>query len=134
MPVVLERPFEVVHEEESARQDAVLQRQQELLERRYDLRDAPSDVPMSGGRRQVQRGVRVRMPAGVGVAQLGALSPEQVREQELWPEGFRPLPHVLHVTGGMIFPQLQIDEIARAEQRDLSRFDASFDLPEHLMP
>jgi cytochrome c peroxidase len=44
------------------------------------------------------------------------------------------LPHVKHETGGQVFPQTQIDEIAQLEQRSLVRFDVEFDLPEHLLP
>jgi cytochrome c peroxidase len=44
------------------------------------------------------------------------------------------LPHVKHPTGGMVFPQQQIDAIQKAEARDLKRFDVDFDLPEHLTP
>ena len=34
----------------------------------------------------------------------------------------------------MLFPQFHIDEIKRQEQRDLTRFDLDFDLPEHFLP
>jgi cytochrome c peroxidase len=37
-------------------------------------------------------------------------------------------------TGGQVFPEEQIREIARQEQRDLRRFDVDFDLPEHMTP
>jgi hypothetical protein len=36
--------------------------------------------------------------------------------------------------GGMVFPQFHIDAIKRAEQRDLTRFDLDFDLPDHFLP
>jgi len=45
-----------------------------------------------------------------------------------------PLPHVKHETGGMIFPDFEIKEIDRQEVRSLQRFDADFDLPDHLLP
>ncbi len=34
----------------------------------------------------------------------------------------------------MIFPKFHIDEIKKQEQRDLTRFDIDFDLPDHLLP
>jgi cytochrome c peroxidase len=34
----------------------------------------------------------------------------------------------------MVFPQMQIEAIRKAEQRDLERFDIAFDLPDHLTP
>src|SRR6266851_2920959 len=37
-------------------------------------------------------------------------------------------------TGGMIFPDFEIKEIDRQEARSLQRFDADFDLPDHLLP
>nr|MBA2557071.1 cytochrome B6 [Chloroflexota bacterium] len=134
MPVVIERPLAEIRAEEEAEKPAIEARQRELLERRYDLRDEPSGSAMSGGRRQVQRGVRVRLSEGVTWEQLAQTSPQEIREQDLWPEGFRALPHVKHASGGMVFPQDQIDAIEQAEQRDLMRFDIEFDLPEHLLP
>ena len=34
----------------------------------------------------------------------------------------------------MVFPQFHIDEINSQEDRDLTRFDLDFDLPEHFLP
>ena len=48
--------------------------------------------------------------------------------------GFLPLPHVKHPTGGLVFPEQQIDEISEQEARNLRRFDVDFDLPDHLTP
>ena len=45
-----------------------------------------------------------------------------------------PLPHVKQATGGQVFPERQIEEIASQEARDLRRFDVDFDLPDHLTP
>src|SRR5262249_22329044 len=47
---------------------------------------------------------------------------------------FYPLPHPKQVEGGMVFPHFLIDELKRQEQRDLTRFDIDFDLPDHLLP
>jgi hypothetical protein len=48
-----------------------MERQQQLLEARYDLRDAPSDLRMSAGRKAVQQDVRVKLPAGNDVHVAG---------------------------------------------------------------
>jgi cytochrome c peroxidase len=112
----------------------VMQRQRELLEERYDLSDRPSQLQMSGGRRAVQEGVRVKLPAGMTWDKLAALSPAEIRQQDVFPHGFRPLPHAKHETGGMVFPQFEIDEIDKQERRVLQRFDVEFDLPDHLLP
>src|SRR5690606_15067189 len=134
-PVALERPFEEVFEEMSAGKDQVMQRARALLEERYDLSDRPVDgVTMSGGK-PVQGGVRVRLPDGVSSwDELAAMSRSEIRERNLFPEGFKPLPHPFHEEGGMVFPQHHIDEILAQEQRDLHRFDVDFDLPAHFLP
>jgi len=109
-------------------------RQADLLATRYDLSDrAASGVTMSTGK-PVQAGVRVRLPSGTSWDQLATLSPEEIRERNLWPAGFYPLPHPHHEAGGMVFPQPTIDETKRQTQRDLTRFDLDFDLPQHMLP
>ncbi len=134
MPVVAEEDFTTVMEKDASDKAGVMGRQRTLLESRYDLRDSPSDVAMSGKRKPVQRGVRVKLPDGVSWKQLGSMTAEQIHERGVFPAGFRPLPHAKHPTGGMVFPKNQIDEIKKVEHRDLSRFDVDFDMPEHLMP
>jgi cytochrome c peroxidase len=62
------------------------------------------------------------------------MSPADIRSRNAFPTGFRPLPHSKHASGGMVFPQEQIDEVQKAENRDLARFDTEFDLPAHLTP
>jgi cytochrome c peroxidase len=109
----------------------------DLLGRRYDL----SSKPLAGGAgatmtrgKAVQGGVRSKLKAGATWEQLAQLEPEAVRAQDLWPEGFLPLPHPQHPAGGMLFPQTHIDEVLKQTGRDLNRFDLSFDLPDHLLP
>ncbi len=110
------------------------QRQQKLLAERYDLSDQPvQGVTMAGGK-AVQGGVRVRLPLGVNWDALASMTPEQIKAKKLWPPGFFPLPHPHHEAGGMIFPKTLIDETKKQTQRDLTRFDLDFDLPEHLLP
>jgi cytochrome c peroxidase len=129
------QPFSDVKRQDEAAKPAVMRRQQALLESRYDLSNRPvPGVMMSGGRRAVQGGVRVKLPAGTTWERLAALSPQEIRERGLLPEGFKPLPHVKQAAGGQVFPQAQIDQIAKMEQRDLRRFDVDFDLPEHFTP
>ena len=61
------------------------------------------------------------------------MTPDQIREQNLFPKGFFPLPHPNHQEGGMVFPQFVIDEIKRQDGRDLTRFDIDFDLPDRFL-
>jgi cytochrome c peroxidase len=117
-----------------AEKPAYAQRQQDMLAQRYDLADRPAtNAAMSRGK-PVQQGVRVRLPAGINWQQLAALSPQEVRERQLWPAGFLPLPHPHHEVGGMVFPKFLIDETRRQTERDLTRFDLDFDLPDHFLP
>ncbi len=110
------------------------ERQQRLLAERYDLADRPvHGATMSGGK-PVQGGVRVRLPAGWSWQALAAVAPAEVRAQRLWPAGFLPLPHPHHEAGGMVFPRFLIEETRRQTDRDLTRFDLDFDLPDHLLP
>ena len=134
MPVVIQKDFDEIKEHDEATKDQYMDRQQKLLESRYDLGDKPSDVMMSGGRKPVQKGVRVKLHDGVTWQQLSEMTPEEIREEDLFPMGFRPLPHARHPVGGQVFPDTQIDEMQRLEQRDLARFDVAFDLPDHLTP
>jgi cytochrome c peroxidase len=109
-------------------------RQQNLLAERYDLIDRrASDITMSRGK-PVQEGVRVKLPAGTTWEKLAGMSPADIQSKDLWPAGFYPLPHPHHEAGGMIFPQPTIDETKRQTDRDLTRFDLDFDLPQHFLP
>jgi len=134
MPVAGDTTFAQTRKQDESQREDVEQGQQQLLSSRYDLADRGSEVKMSGGRKNVQQGVRVKLPRGVTWQQLSRLAPDEIKKQELFPVGFRPLPHVKHATGGMVFPKQQIDIIQKSEGRDLQRFDINFDLPDHLTP
>src|SRR5712671_1662232 len=97
MPVV-EVDFAAVRARDVAAKPEVMQRQRTLLAARYDLSDRPAaGVMMAGGRKAVQQGVRVKLRAGLTWEQLAAMSPDEIREKDLFPKGFLPLPHVQHV-------------------------------------
>jgi cytochrome c peroxidase len=134
MPVVPTKSFDEVFKADSAAKDDVNARQRALLENRYDLSDNPSQVQMSGKRKAVQQGVRVKLSEGTTWDELNSLTPEQIKEQNLFPMGFRPLPHAKHAVGGMVFPKKEIDEIKKQEGRDLQRFDVDFDIPDQFTP
>jgi cytochrome c peroxidase len=109
--------------------------QRTLLGERYDLSDHPMPgVMMSGGRKSVQGGVRVKLPAGQTWDGLDQMTPEQIRADNLMPKGFLPLPHVKQATGGQVFPEEEIQELQRQEARNLRRFDVDFDLPNQFTP
>ena len=133
-PVDIKEDFTSVMARMSAAKAGVMRRQMELLAQRYDLSNrAAPDAKMFRGK-AVQDGVRVRPPSGMTWEQLAALEPDQIRDRDAFPAGFKPLPHANHPEGGMIFPRFHIDEVNRQEQRDLTRFDLDFDIPEHFLP
>lgn len=135
MRVDLDLDFESMMEEFSAGKDDVISRQQDLLEERYDMSDNPVDgVTMYRGK-PVQGGVRVRLPDQVESWQeLASMSPAEIRENGYFPAGFMPLPHPFHEEGGMVFPEVHINDVLEQEERDLTRFDIDFDIPERFMP
>ncbi len=133
-PVVPKEDFKTTMERMKAEKPAIEKRQHDLLALRYDLRDdAAAGVTMARSK-PVQQGVRVRLPNGMSWEKLAEMSPEQIREKDAWPAGFFPLPHPNHREGGMVFPKFEIEELKKQEQRDLTRFDLDFDLPDHFLP
>ena len=109
-------------------------RQQDLLATRYDLADRPAKGTTMSGGKPLQIGCRIKLPEGLTWGQLAALTPEAVKERGLWPAGFLPLPHPHHEAGGMVFPTFLIKETKKQTDRDLTRFDLDFDLPDHFLP
>lgn len=134
LPVVSKDDFNTVHARMQADKPKLANEQQELLKSRYDLSDRPVAKLVMSRSKAVQTGVRVRLPDGVTWDQLASMTPTQIRDQNLFPTGFMPLPHPNHPEGGMLFPKFHINEIKKQENRDLTRFDLEFDLPDHLLP
>lgn len=129
-PLNAKRPmqtFEETMRADIAAKPRVMQEQRALLERRYDLRPRPDpQVKMSRGK-PVPVGPTARLPSGVSWDSLANMTPAQIRERGLFP--YPSLPHPKQVTGGQVFPQIQIDMFPR-----LARFDVDFDLPDHFLP
>jgi len=117
-----------------AGKSAVMQQQLDLLHMRYDLRDnAAPGITMSRGK-PIQQGVRVKLTTGTSWDKLAQMTPEEIRDGNLFPEGFLPLPHPHQAEGGMVFPHFEIEEIKKQEGRDLTRFDLDFDIPDQFLP
>ncbi|HUS07140.1 MAG TPA: hypothetical protein VMZ52_12615 [Bryobacteraceae bacterium] len=134
MPVVINEPFPDVMARMKAAKPEIMKRQLALLEERYDLANRPAKgVTMSRGK-AIQAGPRAKLSKGATWDSLAQLSPDQVRQRDSFPLGFMPLPHANHPEGGMLFPKFHIDEIKKQEDRDLTRFDLDFDLPDHFLP
>ncbi len=129
-PVLLgKESFQDVLTRDRADKAGVMARQSKLLAERYDLKARPDEkVTMSRGK-PVQVGPAARLPRGMTWEKLATLSSDEIRDGELFPAGFLPLPHPKQEVGGMVFPQMVIKQLPRLE-----RFDVEFDLPEHFLP
>ena len=126
--------FNAVKSRMTKAKPAVMKKHMDLLAQRYDLANRPAKgVTLSSGK-AVQAGPRAKLAEGMTWEKLGALSPEEIRQQKAFPIGYLPLPHPNHPEGGMLFPKFHIDEIKKQESRDLTRFDLDFDLPDHMLP
>ena len=110
MPVDITEDFATILARMKAAKPEVMQRQRDLLTARYDLSNRPAPgVTMTRGK-AIQESVRVKLPPGLTWEQLSATSPDEIREKDLFPQGFLPLPHPNHAEGGMVFPTFHIDE------------------------
>ena len=109
-------------------------RHSDLLSERYDLSDRPARGVMMERNKPLQEGVRVKLAEGVTWETLASLGPEEIRNKNIFPTGFYPLPHPNHPEGGMVFPHFEIEEIKQLDGRDLTRFDLDFDIPDHFLP
>ena len=134
MPVDIHESFSTILSRMTAAKPEIMKRHMALLEQRYDLSNHPAQGAKMSGGKAVQQGVRVKLANGTTWDQLSKLSPEQIKERNLFPAGFLPLPHPNHPEGGMLFPKFEIDEIRKQEGRELTRFDLDFDFPDHLIP
>lgn len=121
------QPAEEIMQQDIAAKPKVMADQRRLLESRYDLspRLDPS-ATMSRGK-PLAVGPTARLAGGLTWQSLAAMKPEEMRSRGAFP--YPALPHPKHATGGMVFPQFQIDMFPRLE-----RFDVDFDLPDAFLP
>jgi len=134
MPVDIKEPFPSIMARMKAAQPAIQQRQADLLADRYDLSNRVATGVTMSRSKPVQEGVRIKLPAGASWDRLAGMSPTEIRDNNLFPKGFYPLPHPNHPEGGMLFPKFEIEELKKQEARDLTRFDLDFDIPDLFLP
>lgn len=121
------QPAEEIMKNDISEKPKVTEAQQKLLEQRYDLKPRlDSAVKMSRGK-PIVVGPTARLAKGVTWQDLAQMSPDEVRKRNVFP--YPSLPHPKHASGGMVFPQAQIEMFPR-----LDRFDVQFDIPEPFLP
>lgn len=119
--------FEEAYKADVAEKKSVMSKQRQLLEARYNLTPKlATDVRMTRGK-PIPVGPTARLPQGVSFEKLAAMTPVEIRTNNLFP--YPPLPHPKQVTGGQVFPQMQIEMFPRLE-----RFDVDFDIPDPFLP
>ncbi len=136
MDVKIDETFDDMVKRRKSEQSQRGKRHRELLESRYDLSDQPHPTWKMTRGKPLQNGVRAKLPQGMTWEKLAEMTPEQIRQQGVFPAGFMPLPHPDHEEGGMVFPKAMIDEIERQQDgkgRRLERFDVEFDIPERFL-
>src|SRR5260370_21766315 len=84
----------------------IQRRHNALLEKRYDLSNRPARGATMFRGKALQEGPRAKLTSGVTWGALGSMSPDQIRQRNVFPEGFKPLPHPNHPEGGMVFPKV----------------------------
>ena len=83
--------FATTRKRDEAEKPQVMSAQRALLEERYDLSSRPSPVKMSGGRKAVQEGVRVKLSGGT----TRACPPRRHGSTARWPRR-GPVPAFRH--------------------------------------
>jgi hypothetical protein len=90
MPVDIIQPFAQIMARMTAAKPGIERDHMALLTERYDLSDRPAQgVTMDRGK-PLQEGVRVKLSAGMTWERLAAMSPDQIRDQNLFPRGSIP--------------------------------------------
>jgi cytochrome c peroxidase len=124
LPVATNEEFSALMNRMKQEKADLASKHRTLLETRYDLTNRPTQgVTMARGK-PVQGGIRVKLPGGMTWDKIAQTAPDEIRDKDLFPAGFLPLPHPNHAEGGM----------KKQEERDLTRFDLDYDLPDHFLP
>jgi len=131
-PVGASKPgmtFDDVFKSLTTAKPKVMETQRKLLESRYLLEPKlDPEAKMSRGK-PLAVGPTAKLPEGMDFEKLAALSPEEIRQKDVFP--YKALPHPVQGggLGGQVFPRMQIKMFPRLE-----RYDVDFDLPEVFLP
>jgi cytochrome c peroxidase len=131
-PVGAPRPgmtFDDVYKSLTAAKPKVMDTQHKLLDSRYNLEPKLDPVVKMSRGKPLAVGPTARLPEGMDFEKLAALSPEEIRQKDIFP--YKALPHPVQGggLGGQVFPPMQIKMFPRLE-----RYDVDFDLPEAFLP
>jgi cytochrome c peroxidase len=129
-PVLLgQQSFEAMRAKDKSAKPEIMARQKKLLEQRYNLTPKNAGrMTMTGGK-AIPVGPTAKLSGDTSWEKLASMSPGELRDKNLFPKGYLPLPHPNHSAGGMLFPAMEIKQLDRVE-----RFDLDFDLPEEFLP
>src|SRR5438132_7324074 len=121
--------FEDIYKAGVAAKPKVMATQRKLLESRYHLEPKLDPVAKMSRGKPLVVGPTAKLPEGMDWATLAAMSPEQIRQKDIFP--YKALPHPAQGggLGGQVFPPMQIKMFPRLE-----RYDVEFDLPEAFLP
>jgi cytochrome c peroxidase len=120
-------PLDKVIEREKGNRPKRAAEQKRLLEERYNLTPKfVSGITMTRGK-PVPMGPTAKLKNGATFEKLGTMSADEIKSKGMFP--YLPLPHALHSTGGMVFPQVMTDIHPERE-----RFDVEFDIPDAFLP
>jgi cytochrome c peroxidase len=124
------KDFEQFYRECLDMKPKVMAERTKYMQLRYDFHGkSRNDITMTRGK-PIAVGPVVRLPKGIkSWEELGELSAKELRDRDLFPEGFRPLSHPLHSTGHQLFPQ-----VWTAQHPEHERFDVEFDIPAAYLP
>src|SRR5262249_20757793 len=129
-PLNAEKPLvepDELMKKDMANKAKVIDTQRKLLERRYHLEPKLDPEAKMSRNKPLVVNPTARLSKDMTWERLPGLSPEEIKQQNLFP--YPSLPHPLQSPGGMIFPQMQIDMFTRLE-----RCDIDFALPESFLP
>ncbi|HVF91759.1 MAG TPA: cytochrome C [Blastocatellia bacterium] len=122
--------FDAFYERLSEQKPKVMARWKDYMSLRYDFTCEVDPKATMSRSKPIPVGPVARLPKGIKTwEELAALSPREIAERDLFPEGFRPLAHPLQSTAHQLFPQVWT-KIHPEHQR----FDVDFDIPDEYLP
>jgi cytochrome c peroxidase len=117
--------FDDIYKAGVAGKPKVMATQRALLQSRYILEPRLDPVAKMSRGKPLVVGPTARLPQGLDWATLGAMSPEDIRQRDVFPYKALAHPSQGGGLGGQVFPPMQIKMFPRLE-----RYDVEFDLPE----